>query len=254
MPPLTHRVRDLVVRAGARVGLSIVPTWRLDRLPMATHLRRLFTHLDVDLVLDVGANLGQYRDFLREEVGYVGRILSFEPIPDHAEAMRRRAATDPLWEVEAVALGPAPGRASFNVMAGSQFSSFLDPTHREVDLFRTQNAVARVIEVEVRTLDDVLAQLDAALTPRRPYLKLDTQGFDMEVLKGATASLRHMTGLQTEASVQRIYEGAPRYVTAIEAIEQLGFALSGIFPNNDGHFPLLVEFDCVFVAGRPSAS
>ncbi|MCU0646916.1 MAG: FkbM family methyltransferase [Gemmatimonadaceae bacterium] len=250
---LTHRLRDGLIDAGARAGLSIVPTWRLDRLPMAKHLRRLFAHLRVDLVLDVGANLGQYRDFLRDEVGYAGRIVSYEPIPDHAAAMRQRAESDPLWTVEAKALGRAPGTATFNVMAGSQFSSFLTPEHNEVSLFREQNAVSHAIDVPVSTVALELEAIDRGAPAVRPYLKLDTQGFDLAVLDGAGSALERIVALQSEASVRKIYTDAPDYVTTLQTIERRGFALSGIFPNNDGHFPQLVEFDCVFVSRRELA-
>jgi FkbM family methyltransferase len=226
-PPLTHRLRDGLAQLGARAGLTIVPTWRLDRLPMATHLRRLFARLDIDCVLD---------------------IVSFEPIPEHADAMRRRAANDPLWQIEAIALGDAPGSASFNIMAGSQFSSFLAPVHDEVDLFQRHNAVTRTITVPVSTVAAVIEDLTARVGLARPYLKLDTQGFDLSVLAGAGDAIARIPALQSEAAVRRIYDGAPDYTTALRDIESLGFVLSGIFPNNDGHFPRLIEFDCVFVA------
>jgi FkbM family methyltransferase len=248
MSSIRSILRDSLVAIGARAGLTVVPTWQLDHFPITRHVQRLFAHLGVDCVLDVGANLGQYRDFLRNDVGYTGRILSFEPIPDHAKAMQARAATDPRWEVYAEALGAAPGTATFNVMAGTQFSSFLAPDASADDRFRAQNAVARSIDVPVRTVDAVMDQLRAGASPRAVYLKLDTQGFDLEVLKGASASIDQFVGLQTEASVKAIYAGAPRFTTSIETIEQLGFALSGMYPNNDGHFPELIEFDCFFVA------
>ena len=242
--------REKVISAGASFGLTIVPSWRANRRPMATHLSRLFTLLDVDCVLDVEANLGQYRDFLRDEVRYSGRIVSFKPIPEHAAAMRQRATGDASWEVHGIALGAQPGTASFNIMAGTEFSSFLRPTDKEVNIFQGANEVERSIEVELSTVDAMLPQLRGAGAMQSVYLKMDTQGFDLDVLRGAAASLNKIPALQTEASVRQIYDGAPHFSEAIQTIEALNFSLSGIFPNNDGHFPLLVEIDCVFVANR----
>ena len=120
-------------------------------------MQRLFSHLGVDCVIDVGANTGQYRDFLRDDVCYRGRVESFEPIPDHVTATGSRGARDPLWEVRGEALGSAPGTASFNIiMTGTQFSSFLAPDHPNVKLSRSQNATKRTIEVPVRTVDAVV--------------------------------------------------------------------------------------------------
>ncbi len=105
-------------------------------------MQRLFSHLGVDCVIDVGANTGQYRDFLRDDVCYRGRVVSFEPIPDHLTAMGPRGARDPLWEVR----GEAPGTASFNtIMTGTQFSSLLAPDHPNVKLSRSQNATKRTL-------------------------------------------------------------------------------------------------------------
>ena len=85
---------------------------------------------------------------------------------------------------------------------------------------------------------------------RGVYLKMDTQGFDLDVLQGAAASLCDIEALQSEASVRRIYTDAPHFADTIKTIEGMDFSLSGIFPNNDGHFPVLVEFDCIFVSNR----
>jgi FkbM family methyltransferase len=168
-----------------------VPTWQQNIMVapgeepvfhVVGYLRRLFNLLRIDCVLDVGANLGQYHDFLRDKVGYTGLIVSFEPIPSHAQILRDRAQqSDPDWRVEGCALGAAPGTLKFNVMADSQFSSFLTPSHREVALFRDMNKVTDEITVEVRTLDTIIPRL----RQKNLYLNLDTQGFDLAVIKGA---------------------------------------------------------------------
>ena len=91
-------------------------------------LQRLLERLEIDCVIDVGANRGQYRDQLRELVGYRGRIVSVEPLSALAAGLSARAAQeDPLWEVHACALGATPGTATLNVMATDVFSSFLQP-------------------------------------------------------------------------------------------------------------------------------
>lgn len=247
---MQSKVKKWVDHAARRAGLSVVPTWRLNNLPAAEHLRSLFDFLSIDCVFDVGANQGQYRDFLREDVGFEKRIVSFEPIPGNAAAMRARAAGDTEWMVEAMALGSRSGVAQFNVMVGSQFSSFLRPDHSNVSEFEESNKVEERIEVPVRTLDEFVASAADEFSGKNIYLKMDTQGFDLEVLKGATETLKSVCALQSEASVKPIYEKMPDYATTIKTIQALDFELSGIFPNNAGHFPLLIEFDCYFVAKR----
>jgi len=164
--------------------------------------------------------------------------------------MQARAAADALWEVSGIALGAQIGTSSFNVMAGTEFSSFLRPQDDDANVFRQMNSIERSIDVEVSTIDAILPALREIRPIRRIYLKMDTQGFDLDVLRGAGASLEWVAALQSEAAIQRIYFDAPNLAESIHTIEGMDFSLSGIFPNNDGHFPSLVEVDCVFIANR----
>ncbi len=100
--------RKIIAGVGSlaeRYGCSLTPEWRMGRLPMARHLRQLFDKCAVDCVLDVGGNMGQYRDTLRQEAGYSGRIISFEPTKKYAESLRERSRSDPGWIVFDFALG-----------------------------------------------------------------------------------------------------------------------------------------------------
>ena len=231
-----------------RAGYTVIPNWRLAKHPQASYLKLLLKFLDVDCILDVGANLGQFRDFLRDEVGFDGIIISFEPISDLAQQLQDRAKRDNKWLIKQFALGSAEGRAPFNVMASSQFSSFLSPEHSLTPMFLATNVVTRIVDVEIRTLDAILPELRTQLGFSSVYLKLDTQGFDLEVMKGAGQSLECVRGLQTEVSVTPIYSGVQRYEASLPVFESLGFEISGVFPNNPQHFPHLVEFDCHMIS------
>jgi len=241
-------LKKAILNLATSLGYQLTPHWRLATHPQATYLNQLLRWLDIDCVFDVGANTGQYRDFLRRNVEYDGTIVSFEPIPEHVELLRERARTDKKWHIEGYALGSTNGEAAFNVMAGSQFSSFLEPDHSSTKEFSTMNVVQRQVTVQVRALESVLPELQRRLGFSALYLKLDTQGYDMEVAKGAGAAMRAVRGLQTEASVTPLYTGAPDYCAAIGTFRSLGFELSGLFPNNPHHFPRLHEFDCHMIA------
>lgn len=240
-------IKRSITSIAERLGYAIVPKWRLARLPQARHIARLLATLRVDCVVDVGANRGQYRDFLRDDVGFEGTIVSFEPLPALATLLAERARQDPRWIVEPFALGREPGFAMFNVMASDTFSSFLAPSHERTRMFEQGNAVVDRIRVPVRTLDAAMAAVRARVRFERPYLKLDTQGFDLTVLESGREFLATTVALQTEASATPIYEGAPDFVDVIRFLERAGFELSGMFPNNPEHFPRLIEFDCHMV-------
>ena len=241
-----------VIRQFESLGYVWAETSKLWSLPLSTHLRKVFNLFEIDCVLDVGANVGQYRNFLRNEVGYAGLIVSFEPIPTAVQTLQELAQHDPKWMIVDCALGSVTGQATFNITKETQFSSFLTPDNtstRSLDdgkAFAENNIVAQQVVVPVRTLDNCFPELERRHNCRNVYLKLDTQGFDLEVVKGAAQTLPKISALQTEASVVPIYAGMPNYVTSIETLQRCGFALSGIYPNND-YFPRLIEFDCVMI-------
>jgi FkbM family methyltransferase len=229
------------------LSLRLVDRRRLNLLPEQTHLRRLLAHLDVDCVFDVGANTGQYASMLRRKARFKGRIISFEPIPEAAEELRRRAAHDPLWTVEEIALADQPGVREFNIMASSEFSSLSDPRSDEVARFSALNRPVRTIPVKTQTLAEAFNRLQPEFGFRRPFLKMDTQGFDLAVLRGAGDILSRFVGFQSELSVRRIYKDAVDFREALTFYQSLGFDLSAFVPNNGGHFPALIEIDCIMV-------
>jgi FkbM family methyltransferase len=240
-------VKQSVLRVSRSLGYDIVPLREMKERDLALHLRELLRRLDIDCVLDVGANAGQYRDFLRNKVFYDGIIVSFEPVAQHVQTLRERSRADRDWHVEGYALGSREGSLPINVMVSDQFSSFLEPNPEAVSEFADLNKPARSETVNVHTLDMVLPALQKRLNFQRPYLKIDTQGFDIEVLRGAVRSLPHMKALQTEASVIGIYKGMPPYMETIRYLDERGFDITGIYPVSRDSGLRLVEFDCVMI-------
>ena len=244
--PLPAGLDDLARRAHARLGYAHIPTSQLSRYPQADYLRRVFREWKITGVIDVGANEGQYHDFVRTEIGFAGPVVSAEPIPTLAQHMTARAAAESAWRVDAIALGAAPGTSEFLVTAGSQFSSFLEPLESTKNKFYGQTAIEQSIPVTVDTLD-ALIERHASFLGERIYLKMDTQGFDLEALKGLRRHAGRVVALQSEASVKPIYKAMPDYTETIRVVEAMGFTISQMFPNNDANFPVLIEFDCHFV-------
>lgn len=243
-------IRKSIESVAQRAGYQVIPQWRMDGYPMARHLKHVFEALGVDLVLDVGANQGQYRDFLRNEVGYSGVIASFEPIPELCKALVARSQGDPSWHVRNVALGAEAGALSFNVMNTTEFSSFLTPSHEQTSRFTESNAVARTIMVEVETLNRILPELRGRHRPQGIYLKVDTQGYDRQVIEGGLDVLGEFVALQTEMSVTQIYDGMTDYREMLGFLQAQGFSPSGFFPLNSGRLLKMIEFDCCMVNSR----
>lgn len=240
-------VKDCVLKVSRSFGYDIVPLREMKERDFALHLRALLNFLKVDCVLDVGANVGQYHDFLRDKVLYDGPIVSFEPVSRHVDFLRERARADGGWHIEGYALGAKDGNLPINVMVSDQFSSFLQPDNSRVRAYDGLNVPCHVENVLVRTLDVVMPVLQEKLGFQRPYLKLDTQGFDIEVLQGARDSLADVRALQTEASVIGIYKGMPGYMDTIRYLDERGFDITGFYPVSRDSSLRLVEFDCVMI-------
>jgi FkbM family methyltransferase len=240
MVPLLKRA---VTTALASLGYAIVPNWRLGRLKEAEYLARLFSSLDIDCVIDVGANTGQFAEFVRKYVGYQGLIVSLEPIPALVAQLRAASANDPKWEVRHLALGRTAGRARFYVTTNTEFSSFLT-VNRDAYDFGEMTDVRESINVDVDTLDTLVPEIMERFGVRNIHLKLDTQGYDLEVLTGGERILDSIASLQTELAVCRIYDGMPDFREVSRYIEEHDFIISQFLPSNEGHFPILVDFDC----------
>jgi FkbM family methyltransferase len=209
------------------------------------HLKRFFSCFRIDCVFDVGANEGQYADVLRDRVGYRGPIISFEPIPNIAARLRSRAATTSNWFIEEAALDSAIRPRSFNIMANNKFSSLLNPTSADSVLFKESNSITRTIDITTSTLAAYYQEYKRMLGFSRPYLKMDTQGNDVGVAKGAGDFIREFAGLQSELAIRKLYDGSDNFQDALAYYRSNGFELSAFVPNNAGHFPLLVEIDCI---------
>jgi FkbM family methyltransferase len=244
---LNNQIKNLLTSFTGKLGLEVIAKWRLNRLPQAKYLKRLFDQYQIDCVFDVGANGGQYGQFLRREVGYEGQIISFEPAPVAFEVLEPIAAQYRNWIALNYALGSSEGEASFNLMKNSEFGSLLKFKTQEAATFGTNADQVGEIKVPVRRLDSVYADLQAKYGFDKPYLKVDTQGFDHHVIEGSGTLISKFTALQSEASVVQIYEGSLPFNDLINLVTSKGFLVSAFHPNNDGHFPKLIEFDCHFI-------
>lgn len=248
MRSLKRAAADLVEQT---LQVNIARPWTLHALFEQHHLKQFFDYFKVDCVFDVGANAGQYADMLRSKCKFTGPIISFEPVPAVAAMLRERAANEVNWFVEEVALSSASEAASFNVMAGDQFSSLNRPSGDQQ--FVGEMAIATEIKIRTATLDAFFDQYQHRLGFKRPFLKMDTQGSDLEVAKGAGMRLQEFVGIQSELSFKPIYENVPTAFEAIEFYRNHGFELSALVPNNAGHFPRLLEMDCICYRASRSA-
>jgi len=207
-------------------------------------MKHLLDHFGITLVLDVGANVGQYAGYLRA-AGYRGRIVSFEPLADAHEALAKRAAGDAAWTVAPrLALGAAEGEIEINVSGDSDMSSLLPMRAEILEVSPTSRTVARET-VRLATLDSVFD--DYARADDRVLLKIDTQGYERQVLEGAARSLPRLAGVQLELSLVPLYEGEATWLAMIDTLARHGFEPRLLIPGYfDRHLVRLLQVDGVF--------
>jgi FkbM family methyltransferase len=243
-------MKGLAVRFFDMCGLALIPKWRLDHREIAEHLKELFAKYKIDCVLDIGANEGQYGTFLRTEVGYRGDIVSFEPVSHVAEALKQRAAADRSWRVFNYALGRSEGTASINVTRGSQMSSLLQPTTLPTGWSHPASEILKTENVPVHPLDAIIGDVVEGWPKRNVYMKVDVQGFELEVAQGAKASLPAMVGMQAEISLLALYEGMPDMQTAVDYFRAQGFDVTGMFVVGRDAQLRAIDFDCVLLNSK----
>jgi FkbM family methyltransferase len=214
-----------------RMGYDFVKYRPIEDLPipdLLTVRQKWMQRSNLSLVLDVGANEGQYARHIRSE-GYAGRIISFEPLRAAFKQLQSNAAQERNWEALNVGLGRAPDTMKINVAGNSQSSSFLPMLPRHITAAPTTGYVAAE-DVPVITLDSLSGeriQVDDVV-----WLKLDVQGYELNVLEGASKMLQQIVAIEAELSLAPLYEGGPLIDEVIRYLTAKGFCLSHILQED----------------------
>lgn len=210
-----------------RWDLDVFQVSALDFTQSILRKRKLFDALIVDLVLDVGANEGQYGSFLRDQVGYSGNIVSFEPVRAAFTVLERKAFADGAWVPINIALGAIAGTETINISSNTQSSSILGILERCRESAPDSSYVGSE-QIKVSTLDSIASDFD--LVNRSVYLKIDTQGFEKNVLDGAIQSLGMIEAIEIEMSFVLLYENQILFKEMHAHMRQLGYLMTSIEP------------------------
>lgn len=245
----TTRVRQSARRLLRQRGVDIVRY--PGKFTPVGDLRDLLRHKGVDLVVDIGANVGQYYRFLRDEVDYSGPIGCVEPSATAIDALRTLTSDDPNATVIPVAVGAADGTALLNQYGeggSSQLNSMLDASAVGMEFSDLLHHPTATEEVEVWTTDRVFDLLSQRFPSTSIALKVDTQGFDLAVLEGLQRWRSSVQVLQLELPWLNIYENAPGFFETLHAAIDLGFGPVGFHKlHRDRKTRQAIEFDCVMV-------
>jgi FkbM family methyltransferase len=210
----------------------------------ASMLRSIIEAFQIDLVLDVGANKGQFAHQVRKF--YKGLLISFEPVLHAFTELKRSASHDKNWFVFNYALGNESKEQYINVYESDDLSSLLEKNQYFVEFFGENTAKSARELIHVRRFDDIAGEIPFSISTRKIFLKMDTQGYDLEVVKGASIIRENLMALQSEVSQRPLYQGMPHWLESISEYEKAGFKLAGLYPvDKDGL--QYIESDCLMV-------
>jgi FkbM family methyltransferase len=232
--------RQLAGRILRRFDIKLVPY-------SGTYVARrnaLLRSSHVDTLLDIGANVGQYGTLVRH-YGYAGRILSIEPLSGTFKRLAARAAGDPAWQTERRAVGAAPGTLDIHVSDDTVWSSALPLLDAAGD-WNPRSRYVTTEQVEMESVDGIVARHGFATD--RMGLKIDVQGFERDVLLGASETLRSVPYLEMELSGRPFYDGQMLLPEALATTADAGLTLVLVEPlRPDPATGRAMQFDGIFV-------
>lgn len=191
----------------------------------------LLRKFGIDLIIDIGANTGQYAQKMRQ-LGYTGRIVSFEPLPDAFEELSKKASKDPLWEAVNLAAGNEEGEIELHVSQNSYSSSILDmlPAHAKS---APDSVYTNISKASIRLTNSLINTWYRE--GQHLLLKIDTQGYERQVYEGCRQSLDKITGFQMELSLLPLYRGETLMQEMADLLRNDGYRLMLLDPGHQDY-------------------
>ena len=223
---LRNMLKGFLRSSNAARGLREL-TQRIQLSPSATgKLVARMQDLNIETVLDIGANVGQFGLDLRRH-GFKGTIFSFEPIAEVALRLEGTAKRNPPWQVISLALGSKSELRQIHVARNSGLSSsFLEMLPAHLDAF-PNSATASIQEVKVVTLDQITQDLGIDLD--KTLIKIDVQGLESEVIAGGQSTISKVPLCYFEASILPLYRGEASILELLQEFSILGHKIIDLF-------------------------
>ena len=194
-------------------------------------------------IIDIGANRGQF-SLVARHCFKNAQIFAFEPLPEPFKTLKNIFVHDEMIEFYQMAIGSASVSQQMHISQRDDSSSLLPITELQNRVFPGTKEKA-VINVDVKPLDSILKKNSI----RRPaLLKIDVQGYELEVLKGCKDIIPLLSYVYVECSYQELYQGQPLANEIISFLNQQGFNLKGVYNTNYDALGKAIQSDMFFEA------
>ncbi|KGG14950.1 MULTISPECIES: FkbM family methyltransferase [unclassified Prochlorococcus] len=240
--PIKRNFRSFFKKISKNIGLDIT---RYSRLNDSNILfKEIIKSNNINIVFDVGANIGLFSIFLRE-IGYKGQIVCFEPISKAYSELLKNTKNQNCIIYPQSAVGDSNGEISINISGHTGCSSILPILDSHTSICPGSEYVSKE-NVPINTLDDISTKYideDSNL-----FLKIDTQGYEWNVLDGADNTLRRCKGILIELSLLPLYLNQKLWWDIIDRLKKLGFSLwhlETVTKDPDSH--RLLQLDAIFI-------
>lgn len=190
--------------------------------------KKIQLYCGINKILDVGANSGQYALEQINILNYKGSIISFEPMKEPFQRLLERSNKFPSWDVKNIGLGLVKESRHINVAQNSYSSSLLEmlPSHLNN---APQSKYIYQEQIKLDTLSNVY--YSHCNESDSVFLKIDTQGYEHQVLKGGIEILSNIKMIQLEMSLIPLYDGERTFKDMINYLSDKHFKLVSIEPG-----------------------
>jgi FkbM family methyltransferase len=235
-------IKQIVLNWIKNKGFEVSRSGISDKI--SVNYRKIFSHHNIDLLFDVGANEGQYAQAM-QKLGFDGKIVSFEPVKATFNNLNSNTAGNANWQALNMALGDKDGEEFINVSGNTVSSSMLEMLPKHINN-EASSAYITKEKITIKKLDSVF---DAYVKQHNSvYLKLDVQGFEKNVIEGASGSLKNIKLIQLEMALVPLYKGELLIADMISYMDTKGFTLYSLIPGfNNFETGQLFQADGIFL-------
>ena len=201
-------------------------------------LKNLIQECEINCVIDIGSHRGSFFESLRS-MGYEGQVISVEPTETNYKYQKEKFKNDKKLKLFNFATGETECEKKINVTDFSNLNSLLTPRN---------NIVKNKIKVKIKRLDSLIDQIPNTIENPKIFCKIDTQGYDLNVLKGAGDLMELIEVIQTEISIRPLYYNSPDHIQSFKYFKSIGYEMIHLFPcSKDAKLNHILEFDCILL-------
>ncbi len=228
-----------------KVLKRIFESFGLNVTKISSHPISPYVYHNVTIIFDIGANDGGFAKKMRQQ-GYQNKIVSFEPLADAHKTLTKRAQSDANWLVhEQVAIGSSDAMVEINISQNSYSSSLLPMLDTHLNAAIESKYIGTSLVKQVK-LDDIYNQY--ASPTDLVAIKIDTQGYEYQVLQGLHQVIDNVFMFQLELSIIPLYNEQKTYKYFLDFFESRGYVLWSIIPGFfDKRTGQHLQFDVIFI-------